>query len=177
MIWPAQIVPASPAPLASIRDRVASDWVNAQAMTKARAVATAIAAKASGTVPLGEAMKQAGVALPPVQPLGGRRIQIAQANGEIPPAQRMLFTLGEGKSRAVPDVTGRGFIVVKVTKIIPGNALLQPALIGQMQGELRQAMSQDYAEQFLAALKADLKVRRNESAIAATKQRITASGS
>jgi hypothetical protein len=46
-----------------------------------------------------------------------------------------------------------------------------------MQGELRQAMSQDYAEQFLAALKADLKVRRNESAIAATKKRITASGS
>ena len=176
MISPAEIVPAAPAPLASIRDRVASDWVNTQAMAKARAAATAIAAKGSANLPLSDAVRQAGVPLPAVQPLGGRRIQIAQANGQIPPALRMLFTLGEGKSRVVPDVTGRGFIVVKVTKIIPGNALLQPALIGQMQGELRQALSQDYAEQFLAALKADLKVRRNESAIAATKKRITSSG-
>jgi peptidyl-prolyl cis-trans isomerase D len=174
LVSPAQVVPAAPAPLASIRDKVAADWVAAQALQRARTVADAIAAKSN--IPLSEAVKQAGVALPPVQPIGGRRIQIAQANGQIPPALRMLFTLGQGKSRAVPDVSGRGFIVVKVDKIIPGNALIQPALIGQMQGELRQALSQDYAQQFLNAIKADLKVRRNESAIAATKKRITASG-
>ena len=73
-------------------------------------------------------------------------------------------------------MSGRGFIVVKVDMIIPGNALIQPALIGQMQGELRQALSQDYAEQFLNAIKADIKVRRNEGAIEATKKRITSGG-
>jgi peptidyl-prolyl cis-trans isomerase D len=45
-----------------------------------------------------------------------------------------------------------------------------------MQGELRQALSQDYAEQFLNAIKADIKVRRNEGAIEATKKRITSGG-
>ena len=174
LVSPAQVVVAAPAPLASIKDKVAADWVNAQALQRAKAVADSIAAKSN--IPLAEAVKQAGIPLPAPQPIGGRRIQIAQANGQIPAALRMLFTLGQGKSRAVADVSGRGFIVVKVDKIIPGNALIQPALIGQMQGELRQALSQDYAEQFLNAIKADIKVRRNEGAIEATKKRITSGG-
>jgi peptidyl-prolyl cis-trans isomerase D len=174
LVSPAQVVVAAPAPLASIKDNVAADWVNAQALQRAKAVADSIAAKSN--IPLAEAVKQAGIPLPAPQPIGGRRIQIAQANGQIPAALRMLFTLGQGKSRAVADVSGRGFIVVKVDKIIPGNALIQPALIGQMQGELRQALSQDYAEQFLNAIKADIKVRRNEGAIEATKKRITSGG-
>jgi peptidyl-prolyl cis-trans isomerase D len=175
VVSPAEVIPAAPAPLASIRDRVTADWINAQGLAKAKAVADGIAARAAKGS-LADAVKQAGVPLPGVQPLAGRRIQIAEASAQVPAAVRTLFTLGEGKSRAVPDVSGRGFIVVKVTKIIPGNALLQPALIGQMQGELRQAISQDYAQQFLNAIKADLKVRRNESAIGATKQRITSGG-
>ena len=49
--------------------------------------------------------------------------------------------------------TGGGFFVVKVNKITPGNALMSPGLIGQVQGELSQAAAQDYAQQFLADLK------------------------
>ena len=78
--------------------------------------------------------------LPPAQPIAARRIQIATAKGQVPPAMRMLFTLGQGKSRMVADPQGRGFFVVKVNKIIPGNALLQPSLIGQMQSELQQSV-------------------------------------
>ena len=67
--------------------------------------------------------------------------------------------------------------MVKVNKIVPGNALLSPALIGQMQNELQQAASQDYAQQFVAAIRADMKVKRNDKAIQAVKTRIATSGS
>jgi peptidyl-prolyl cis-trans isomerase D len=77
----------------------------------------------------------------------------------------------------VPDPQRRAFFVVKVNKIVPGNALLQPALISQMQSELQQALSQDYDRQFLNAIREEMKARRNESAIAADKQRITSTGS
>jgi peptidyl-prolyl cis-trans isomerase D len=63
-----------------------------------------------------------------------------------------------------------------VNKITPGNALMQPALIGRMQNELQQAMSDDYARQFLAAMRQELHEERNASAIQAMKTRLMGSG-
>jgi len=50
------------------------------------------------------------------------------------------------------------------------------APVGRMRAEIQQQMSDDYARQFVAAIRADLKVRRNEDAINAMKKRLAASG-
>ncbi len=176
LVSPAQVVAASPAPLASIHDQVATDWINDQARQRAQAAADAIAAKASGGMPLDQAVKQSAVALPAVQPIAARRIQIANANAQVPVPLKLLFSLGSGKSKALPDPGGRGFYVIKVNKIVPGNATIAPGLIAQMQGELRRSLSEDYATQFMSAVRARMNVKRNESAIQAEKARITASG-
>jgi peptidyl-prolyl cis-trans isomerase D len=112
----------------------------------------------------------------PVQPLAARRIQIAQTQKKVPPPIRMLFTLSAGKSKAVADEQARGFYVVKVDKIVPGSALLQPALIGQMRSALQQSAGDELAQEFLRAVQADLKVKRNESEIQAVKKRLASSG-
>jgi peptidyl-prolyl cis-trans isomerase D len=177
MVSPAEVVAAAPAPLATIRDVVAKQWVDQQAMTRARRLADTISAKASGGMSLADAVKQAGASLPPIVPVAARRIQLAEQGAKVRPPVRLLFTLAEGRSKSVADDEGRGYFVVKVKKIIPGNALLSPALIGQMRKELGQAASQDYAQQFVAAIRADLKVKRNEKAIQAEKQRIASAGS
>ena len=166
------MVAAAPAPFANVRDRVRTDWIEGQAQQRARAAAQALAAKVARGVPIAQAVREAGVALPAVRPLAARRLQIATATSPVPPAIRALFTLGQGKSRLVPDPQSRSLFVVKVNKIVPGNALLQPALIGQMQNELQQAVVQDYAEQLMAAIRAQMKVERNEAAISAQKQRM-----
>ena len=62
--------------------------------------------------------------------------------------------------------------VVKVDKIIPGNALLQPSLIARMQTDLQGATSDAYAQQFIAAAGKYLKLERHPEAIAAAKKRI-----
>jgi peptidyl-prolyl cis-trans isomerase D len=175
MVAPSQVVAAAPAPLASIRDRVTSDWVVGEASVRARAAAIALAAKASRGMSLADAVKQSGVALP-VRPLVARRLQIGQANPEAIPALRTLFTLAAGKARMAPDTQGRGFFVVKTSKITPGNALLAPAIIGQMRNELQQATGDDYARQFVAAIRKDVNVRRNEGAIKTLKQQIFVGG-
>jgi peptidyl-prolyl cis-trans isomerase D len=127
---------------------------------------------------LANAVKQAGIPLPAVVPVAARRIQLAEQGAKVRPPVRLLFTLNEGGSKSVADDEGRGYFVVKVKKIVPGNALLSPALIGQMRRELAQATSQDYAQQFIAAIRADMKVKRNDKAIQAEKQRLaTGSGS
>ena len=176
MVSPGEVVPAAPAPLATVRDQVANDWITAKAMDGARQVAAQIEAKVEHGTPLGEAVKGTGTALPPVQPLAARRIQIVSAQGEVPPVLRMLFTLGQGKSRMFPDPQGRGYFIVVVNKIVPGNALLQPALIGQMQNQLQQGLSEDYAREFLSAIRKEVGTKRNEEAIQAVKSRLVSNG-
>jgi peptidyl-prolyl cis-trans isomerase D len=165
-----RIVPAAPAPLASIRERVAADWVVAQATERARAVAKAIEERA-GKAALPQAVQPAPVPIP-VESVSARRIQLAQFEGQVPPPLAMLFSLGEGKARMVAGSEGEGFYVVKVNRIIPGNALTQPTLITQTQQQIQEALSQEYVMQFLQAMKEDVGVERNERAITKAKRRI-----
>ena len=170
------IVAAAPAPLTSIRDQVAADWKAKQARDRARAAAGAIAAKVAQGTELSAAVAGAGVALSAPEKLARRRIELSQFGGNVPPAIGMMFSLAEGRSRMVADPQGRGFIIVKVTRIVPGNALLQPSLISRTQSEFQQAATNEYAEQMTRAIEAEAGVERDESAIAAAKKRITGGG-
>ena len=166
------IIPAAPEPLAAIQPRVTTDWRAAQARAKARVVATAVAAKVAKGTGLAAALTASGTTLPPPNRIAIRRMQLAQMQGEVPPALNMMFALAQGGSRMIADPDGRGFIIVKVNKIIPGNALLQPELVARTQAEFQQAVSGEYAEQMARAIQADLGVKRNDKAIAAARTRI-----
>lgn len=166
-----QVIAAAPAPLAAIKDRVANDWKAAQARAKARTIATAIAAAVAKGATLQAASTAAGVALPPPNKAAIRRLQLAQMGGNVPPALNLMFSLAQGGSRMIADPQGRGFIIVKLTKIVPGNALLQPSLVARTQAEFQQAVSSEYAEQMARAIQVDLGVKRNEQAIDAARKR------
>lgn len=170
------IIASAPAPLASIRAQVVADWKARQARDRARAVASAIAAKVAQGTDLGAAVAGAGVSLPAPEKVARRRIELSQFGGNVPPAIGMMFSLSEGRSRMIADPQGRGFVIVKVTKIVPGNATLQPSLISRTQSEFQQAASAEYAEQMSRAIQAEVGVERNESAIAAARRRITGGG-
>ena len=176
IVSPAQVVPSAPAPLASIHDQVASDWVNNQAMQRARAAAEQIAARASGNASLADAIKAVGAAIPAPRAITARRIQISNAQGQAIPPLQLMFATGVGKSKMAANPQGGGYFVVKTNKITPGNSVSQPGLIAQVQGQLNQAASSDYAQEFLASLKREMKAKRNESAIQAFKARLVSSG-
>jgi len=174
LIAPSRIIPPAPAPLANIREKVTQDWIADQASQRAKQLAQTIAAKV-GTGALADAAKGSAVAVK-VEPINIRRIQLSQFQGQIPPPLQMMFSLGQGKVRMVGGSQGEGFYVVKVNKIIPGNALNQPGLIGRTQSEMQESLSQEYGAQFTNALKQAIGVKRNEKAISETKARITSSG-
>ncbi|MDQ3478399.1 MAG: SurA N-terminal domain-containing protein [Pseudomonadota bacterium] len=172
MVAPARIVPAAAAPLASIRDQVRADWITKQATDRARTAATSIASKSGGAAPLPAALQQVKAELPPVRRVTARRIDLSNMGDKVPEALRMIFAQGQGKSRVGADTDGRGFFVVKVTRIVPGNALSQPALISEVQKGFQEPLSQEYAQQLLGAARKALNVRRNEDLIAATRKRL-----
>jgi hypothetical protein len=49
-------------------------------------------------------------------------------------------------------------------------------LIAQVQSQFQEGAAQELAEQFLAAVRKDVGVKRNEKAIAAARTRLTSSG-
>ncbi|QNM82966.1 peptidyl-prolyl cis-trans isomerase [Sphingomonas sabuli] len=173
LVAPAQVVSAAPAPLASIRDQVRRDWITKTASDQAMALAKSIGAKASGKTSLADAVKASGRQLPPIGPMRARRIQLTQGGEQVPAPLRALFSTASGKTQVGALQEAPGFFIVKVDKIIPGNALNQPGLISSVQKEFQQPLAQEYGDQFLAAVRESVKVRRNEEAIAAAKKRIT----
>ncbi len=171
-----RVLSSAPAPLAEVRERVAADWVAKQASDRARAVASAIAAKVARGTPLADAAKQGGAGVSPVQPFGARRLQLSQVPPQIAAPMRILFSLAAGKSRMIAAPEGAGYFVVRAASITPGNASTQPTLIAQVQSQFQEGAAQELAEQFLAAVRKDVGVKRNEKAIAAARTRLTSSG-
>ena len=174
MVAPARIIAAAPAPLASIRDKVAQDWINDQASQRARQLADAISAKAAKSS-VAEAAKGASVPVK-VEPGKARRIQLAQFRGQVPPPLAVMFSLTQGKIRTVGGSQGEGFYVVKLNKIIPGNAVAQPGLVASTQNQMQETVTQEYGQQFMNAMREAVGVKRNEKAIAETKARIAGGG-
>jgi peptidyl-prolyl cis-trans isomerase D len=171
-----RIIDAAPAPLAQIKDQVREDWIHRKASDRARAVAAQVAAKVAQGMPMDKAAAGVGVAIPPVQPVRARRIQIAQADPNAVTALRMLFSLAQGKSRMVADPKGRGFFIIRTDKVTPGNAYSAPGLIVQTQQEFQNAVSDELGQQLLGAMKTDQGIKRNEEAIAAAKKRYLDTG-
>ena len=171
-----RVVAAAPAPLASIRDRVIADWKLKQASDKARATATAIAAKVAAGADLKTAVAGSGISLPPANHAVVQRLQLVQMGDKVPPALSLMFSLAKGKSRMIADPQGRGFVIVKLLDIIAGNPTLQPSLVTKVQTEFQDAMSAEYAEQFNRALQLDRGVKRNDKVIAASRKRMIGGG-
>ncbi len=172
------IIASAPAPLVAVHDQLSRDWQQKQASDRAKTIANAAAAKvAKGQdVKAAVASANAGITLPPPEKTKVRRIQLSQMGGKVPPALAMMFSLAEGRSRMVADPEGRGFIIVKVTKIIPGDVTLQPGMVAQLQTEFRQPLQSEYAEQFTRAIGKDVGVKRNDKSIEEARKRIVGGG-
>ena len=103
--------------------------------------------------------------------------QLAQVPPQIAAPMRILFSLAAGKSRMVADAAAARAISWSARCRSPrAMPRPQPALISQVQQSFQQPASQELAEQFLAAVRKDVGVKRNEEAIAAARTRLTSSG-
>lgn len=169
-------IPAAVPPLARIRDRVKADLIVRRASERARAVASAIVARINaGTAPA-QAFAQAQVKLPPLQTLTATRREIARANAQVPPPMAMMFSLPRGKARLLPAPDGRGWFVVYLDRIVPGDAAREPALTKAVKSQFAQIVGEEYARQFTTAIRTELKVKRNETAVRKVKAELTGGG-
>jgi peptidyl-prolyl cis-trans isomerase D len=167
-----QVLPSAPVPLAKIRDQVMRDLITQRAADRAKAVASAIVAKANAGTPLAQAFAEAGVRLPPLQQAGGRQIDLAQANRPVPPPLARLFQMQRGKTQLLPAPGNEGWFVVQLQSVIPGDVKSAPGLVQATRAEFSGVAAAEYAEQFTNAVRKDIGVEKNPAAIARLKKRL-----
>ena len=170
---------SSPPPLRrlpSIRDRVAAGLDHEQASQRAQAARQTHRREGGAQAPLADAAK--GASVPVASRAGQRAADPAQpVPGPGPAAARDAVQPGQGKSRMVAGGQGEGFYVVKVNKIIPGNALRQPTLITQTQQQMQESLCRrNMAQQFLNAMRQAVGVKRNERPSPTRRRELPAAG-
>jgi peptidyl-prolyl cis-trans isomerase D len=165
-----RILPATPIPLAKIRDQLSSDLGRERAAARAEIVAKEIVAKVDGGTPMARAFADAN--LPAPQTAGGRRKDLAASGGRVPPVLAFLFSLPAGATRSLPAPNHQGWLVVHVGKVTPGDAKSDPALVNDARARLSSLLGEEYAAQFANAAAAVVKVRRDDRAIAKFKAQL-----
>jgi peptidyl-prolyl cis-trans isomerase D len=171
-----RVVPAAVPPLASIRDRVKADLIVRRASERARAIASAIVARINGGTAPAQAFAQAQVKLPPVQTITATRREIARADAQVPPPMAMMFSLPRGKARLLPAPDGRGWFVVYLDRIVPGDASKEPGLIQAVRRQFEGIIGEEYARQFTTAIRDELKIERNDEALGKLKAELAGPG-
>lgn len=164
-----EILPSAPIPLAQIRQDVARDFATNRAFERARAVAKAIVAKTDAGTPFARAISEAGLKLPAPQAAGGRQIDLAQAQTQVPPPLALMFSLMPGNTRMLEAPNKQGWYLVHLNSVEKGDLAKAPGLLEATRNEFSGMMTQELIQQFALAVEQTVGVKRNDAAIAKLK--------
>ena len=169
-----EISEAAPPPLKSIEQLVARDYALDQGAKKAKTVADEITAKLADGTTLAQAMSESGVRLPRPDNIRSTRAEIARQSqqGQVPPPLTLMFSMAEGTAKTLRAPQNQGWFVVQLDNIIEGDAASREDLLTATKQQFQQVFGNEYTEQFINAMKADVGVERNDSAISALKNQL-----
>ena len=116
----------------------------------------------------------AGIAsLPPVDQINLSREQLAAAGGRIPPALALMFSMAQGTTKKLEAPNDAGWFLVQLDNIEPGKIDRNSPVFAQAKRELSQTIGQEYASQLRVALRNEVGVERNQTAIDAVRKQLT----
>ena len=164
---------SAPAPLAEIKPGVAGDLALQKGSVAARAAADKVLAAARKGADLGAAMASIGIAMPPVDRVEMGREELARQGQQVPAPLALLFSMAEGTVKLLPGPRNRGFYIVALKDIVPGTVAAGDPLIAAAQRELGQVSGREYSEGLRRAIRAEVGVSRNETAISAVSRQLT----
>jgi len=169
----ANVIPAAPVPLNQIKPRVALDMQLQRAAERAHGIAQAVLAKVKAGQPIAAAFAAAGLEAP--KPIALSQLELSRAGQNVPTPIRVLFRLAPGKADLVQGPNGSWFIV-KLEQIAPGNPQFLPLVMNATRSELQRSLGDEYAQQFAAAARGEVKVKRNPQALSQLEQQLRGNG-
>ncbi len=166
------VAASAAAPLAEIRNAVAAAWRRDQGFAAARQASQRIARRVAQGQSLAAAMQAEQVPLPPVEAVDLAREEIAAA-GQLPPPLALMFSMAEGTVKRVPDASNEGWYVVALNEIVtpeldPGDPIVSATL-----AQLSDVLDEEYVDQFIAAVRDEVGIERNPTALEAVTGQLT----
>lgn len=157
MVEVARLLPDAPPPLADIRERVTADWRRTQGAIAARTRARAIVAAVEGGTAF-RAAAQAQGAAGDIQSIGGRRINLSQAQGRVPPEMALLFSMPRGTAKALEMPGSAGWMVIYLDQVVRGDASEQAELLQGVQQQFGTALGSEYVAALVRAARDEVGV-------------------
>ena len=167
-----QIATSAAAPLAEVKADVATAYALKTGTDAARVAAMKVLAETKKGTDLGKALATLGVALPPVQPVSMGRDQLAAMQGRVPPALNLFFGMAQGTTHMMPLPGNRGWIIIQLKTIQPGTVAANDPLLADTAKELGKLAGNEYADELRVAIRGNVGVKRNETAISAVKAQL-----
>lgn len=165
-----RIVPAAPRPLATIKPRVLRDFAIDRAMRTARTAASGVVTKIGKGTPIATALTETGLKLPTSQPLDASRAQLAATQTQLPPPVTLAFSMKAKTAKLLEAPNREGWFIVYLDSVESGNAAGNANLIAQTRQGLASVSGREFSEQFAAAVRNSVGVKRNEAEIAKLKR-------
>lgn len=169
-----EIAPAAPPPLQSIQQIVARDYILEEGSKKAKAIADKIAKQVSDGTALSKAVADSKISLPAIETVRSTRAELARQSqqGQVPPPLTLMFSMAEGTAKTLKAPQNQGWFVVNLNNIDRGDASKRTDLLTATTAQFKQVFGNEYTEQFINAMKADVGVERNEDALTALRNQL-----
>lgn len=167
-----QIEPSAPAPLVDIQEDVKTAVMLEKGAAAAKAAAEKVLAQTRKGIDLGAAMSGLGVSLPPVDRLNMGREDLARAGQAVPPPLALMFSMAEGTMKLLSAPNDRGWYVVALKDIEPGKVDPADTIIPAAQRELGSTAGREYAEALRRAIRTEVGVKKNDTAIKAVSKQL-----
>ncbi|QYJ06126.1 peptidylprolyl isomerase [Qipengyuania flava] len=167
------ITEAAVAPFSEVEEAAEFRWRAAEGMKAAQAAAERVIGRLDKGQTIAAALSAEEVRVPPAQAIDMTREDLArQREQRIPPPIALLFSMAEGTNKKLEAANSAGFFVVRVDDIAMDDIDEDNPLIAQAKRQMGPLLGEEYAQQLRTAMREELGVSRNPSAIEAVRKQL-----
>jgi len=170
-----KVVAAAPQPFATVKEQVSKDFLADRADQAAHKAAQAVIDAINKGTPLKQAIAAAKAPVQ-LQPVHLTRAQLAANPQGAPPPLALLFSTPAKQARMLEAPNNAGWLIVYTDTITRGDASGKPDVVKATQGDLGHFVGNEYAEEFVQAVRNKIGVKKNEAAIAKLRQQLLGNG-
>lgn len=173
MIAVADFEKAAPPPLSKVRPIVVQQWKLAEGKKRAKIAAEQLRKIIAAGKSIADSLAALKIKAPAPETISGTRAGLSQNGGGLPPALLLLFSMKEGTAKTLAAPGEAGWLLVKLDRVIKGNAAGNPALVAAKSAELSNFINAELSAQFIAAALKEVGVTKDDEAIANLRKRLT----
>lgn len=170
-----KVIPAAPRPLASVIEDVKKNFLIDRQLRDARTAAVGVVDKVNKGMPLAKALAESGLKLDATKPIAANRGQLLSAT-RPDPTYILMFTAPQGTAKMLQAPYKGGWFVVVTDSIERGDARGKPDIVAKMRNDLGATAADEYAAQFVRAVRNQVGVKRNDAAINALRKELLGQG-